>query len=166
MHSLPLMLIAVARLSMPLERSQESGQGEHVLSMPFGQVHTELRNQRIGCRKLCEGKSTQGELAETAEPYAELRNAYDAATELPDRDHAACHNRRSVRPILERDVQQRQPGDRQRRLVLISPSIPVFACGIGRPTLRTSDGLLRDFASTFATGFHIDASPRQDPAAS
>ncbi len=96
-----------ARSNRWLESSEQPREVEHELTVTFRQVQAKLRDQRIGDCELGDGQSRQRELADTDDANAELRDANDAAGELSDSDDAARDYRRSVGPILERDMDER-----------------------------------------------------------
>src|SRR5882724_507455 len=105
--------------------------------MALCQIHTHLRNQRIGECKLSERKSSD---AKYTKP--KLCNADNAAGELTNGNYPACHNGCSIRPELERNMQKRQTTHCQLGFVLVAPSIPRVARRIGRPAVRTGQCLL------------------------
>src|SRR5947209_18012458 len=109
--------------------------------MALCQIHTHLRNQRIGECKLSERKSSDGKLSDAKYTKPKLRNADNAAGELTNGDYPACHNGCSIRPELERNMQKRQTTHCQLGFVLVAPSIPRVARRIGRPAVRTGERL-------------------------
>ena len=125
--------------------------------MSFRYINAKLRDQGIRDPELRKRKAGKRELADAQHSDPELRDAHDTTAELPDSDDAARHNRRSIRPVLERDVHQRQPGDRQSGLIFIAPSVPRLARRIGRPALRTRERLFGDFVPTLATDLEAHA---------
>lgn len=103
-------------------------------------------------------KSCDGELAKAEKADTKLADANDSTTELADGNDAARHDRRSVRPIFERDMQQRKAKQFCFGFVFISPAIPSVSGRIGRTTLRAGEGLLRYFMSAFTARLHVTLS--------
>jgi|SRR5664279_912538 len=106
------------------EDPEQFGETEHKLAMALCQVNTHLRDKRIGQCELSERKARDGELRDAKYAQSELRNADNAAAELADGDYAPRHHGCSIGPELERNMQERQPGNRQPGFVLVAPSIP------------------------------------------
>src|SRR6516164_83622 len=84
-----------------LEDPKQPLEVEHQLTMPFRQVQSKLRNQRIRDRELRDGKSRDRELTNAHNSDTELGNADDTTTKLSNGDNAARHNGPAIRAVLE-----------------------------------------------------------------
>ena len=91
-----------------LEQSHQLRDASDELAVPLVHEHTDLCDQRVGGAELSNGKARDGELADAENSDPKLRNCQDTAGELTDRDNAPGHHGHSVRPVLERDMNQRQ----------------------------------------------------------
>ena len=133
---------------------EELGEADHHLPAAFRHVEPELGDQRVRDGELRDRDARDRELAQAHDPDAELTDADDPTGELPDGDHAACDDRHAVGAVFERDVHERDPGDRRLGLVLEAPPVPRVAGGMGSATVRALDRLLRDLVLTLSTGLH------------
>jgi hypothetical protein len=68
-----------------------------------------LRDKRIRQGELSKREASDSELSDAKQSDSKLRNADNAAGELTDSDYASRHDRCSIRPEFERNMQERQP---------------------------------------------------------
>lgn len=124
------------------------------LPMTFLNVHTNLSNTRIGCGELSECVCRNRKLAHAKEADAELRNGEYPARKLADCYYSLGRYRSSIRPVFERNMEERQAKDGNRRLVFETPTVPLLLGRVGRAALGAGDGLLGNFSLAFSAGPH------------
>src|SRR5262249_37064455 len=130
-----------ASLGHPEQREQFT-EADYHLAVPFGQVNPALGNKGIGGRELGQHEPADGKLRQGENTNPELRDAHHPAAELANSDYPAGYHWHAVGPELKRDVDKRQPGEGELRLVFVAPAVEGSACRIGCSALWAGEGFL------------------------
>src|SRR5215470_9478383 len=133
------------------KKPQQPREAEDELTVALRDIETELGNERVCSRKLCDGESRNRELAHADEADAELRDADNADSELADGYDAPRNDGPAVGTVLEGHVHQRQVPNRHRRLVLPSKTVPLRTRGEGSAAVGAGDGLVRHLMLALST---------------
>ena len=106
--------------------------------MALVKIQPHLGDKGVSKSELRKGEASDSELAHADHADTELRESEDAAGELADGDHPFRDHGPAVGPVLERNVDQRQPQQFGLRFVLEPPAVPVLFGRVRRTAVWAS----------------------------